>query len=116
MAQQPVATQVIATALHGVQRGGPVSEGELSMIPLLNTAAGEAKYLTLEEAVKRGGCTVKEVGESGSVPELRVANSEALPVFILDGEQLLGVKQNRIVNLSLMVPAKSEMVIPVTCR
>ena len=115
MAQQSVATQVIATALHGVQRGGPVSEGELSMVPLLNTAAGEATYLTLEEAVKRGGFTVKEVGESGSVPELRVTNSEALPVFILDGEQLLGVKQNRIVNLSLMVPPKSEMVIPVTC-
>ena len=115
MAQQHVATQVIGTALHGSHRGVPVSEGDLSMIPLLNATAVEPSYLTLDEAVKRGGFTVNEVGKSGAVPELRVKNSETSPVFILDGEQLLGVKQNRIVNLSLMVPEMSEMVIPVTC-
>ncbi|MCH2400415.1 MAG: hypothetical protein MK364_14965, partial [Pirellulales bacterium] len=98
-----------------VQRGVPVTEGELSVIPLLNESAPEANYLTFEAAVKRGGILVEELSESGSVPELRVKNSESLPVFVLDGEQLLGAKQNRIVNLSLMVPAKSEMIIPVTC-
>ena len=36
-----------------VRRGDSVTEGELTMIPLLNDAAGKAKYLTLEEAVKR---------------------------------------------------------------
>ncbi len=107
--------QTIHAALHKVQRGTQVSEGELSVIPLLQPTAKEANYLTLDEAVKRGGFKVEEVGESGSVPELRVTNSESLPVFVLDGEQLLGAKQNRIVNLSLMVPAESDMVIPVTC-
>ena len=107
--------QAIHTALNHVHRGVPVSEGDLSMIPLLHETAGAAKYLTLDEAVKRGGFKVEEVGEAGSVPELRVTNSESLPVFVLDGEQLLGAKQNRIVNLSLMVPAESDMVIPVTC-
>ena len=107
--------QAIYTALKDVQRGVPVTEGELSVIPLLNESAPEANYLTFEAAVKRGGIMVEELSESGSVPELRVKNSESLPVFVLDGEQLLGAKQNRIVNLSLMVPAKSEMIIPVTC-
>ena len=107
--------QAIYTAVKDVQRGVSVSEGELSVIPLLNESATEANYLTFEAAMKRGGITVEELSESGSVPELRVKNRESQPVFVLDGEQLLGAKQNRIVNLSLMVPAQSEMVIPVTC-
>jgi hypothetical protein len=107
--------QAIRKALKDVQRGVPVSEGRMSVIPLLNESAGEATYLTLEAAVKRGGFTVEELSESGSVQELRVKNGESLPVFVLDGEQLLGAKQNRIVNLSLMVPAESELIIPVTC-
>jgi hypothetical protein len=33
----------------------------------------------------------------------------------MDGEELVGAKQNRIVNISLMVPAESEVNIPVSC-
>ena len=42
-------------------------------------------------------------------------NEGARPVFILDGEELVGAKQNRIVNLSVMIPAKAETLIPVSC-
>ena len=69
--------QAIYTALKDVQRGVPVTEGELSVIPLLNESAPEANYLTFEAAVKRGGILVEELSESGSVPELRVKNSES---------------------------------------
>ena len=62
--------QAIYTALKDVQRGVPVTEGELSVIPLLNESAPEANYLTFEAAVKRGGILVEELSESGSVPEL----------------------------------------------
>ena len=31
------------------------------------------------------------------------------------GEQLAGGKQNRVLNASILVPAKSELPIPVTC-
>ena len=36
-------------------------------------------------------------------------------MLLLDGEELVGAKQNRIVNLSILVPANSELVIPVSC-
>ena len=65
--------QAIYTALKDVQRGVPVTEGELSMIPLLNESAPEANYLTFEAAVKRGGIMVEELSESGSVPVSSVA-------------------------------------------
>ena len=63
----------------------------------------------------RGECSVTEVSDSGSVPHLNVVNTGKTPVLILDGKQLLGAKQNRIVNLSIMLAPKSETTIPVTC-
>ena len=107
--------ETINTALRQVQRGETITEGRLGMIPLLDPTAGEARYLTLKEAMDRGECSVTEVSDSGSVPNLNVVNTGKTPVLILDGEQLLGAKQNRIVNLSIMLAPKSETTIPVTC-
>jgi hypothetical protein len=36
-------------------------------------------------------------------------------VLILDGEELVGTKQNRIVNTTILVAAGCEIVIPVSC-
>ena len=65
--------------------------------------------------MKRREVEITEVSDQGSVPELRVVNRGARPVLILDGEELLGAKQNRIVNLTILVPALAELTIPVSC-
>jgi hypothetical protein len=36
-------------------------------------------------------------------------------VLIIDGEELVGAKQNRIVNTTILVPGDSTIVIPVSC-
>jgi len=36
-------------------------------------------------------------------------------ILILDGEELVGEKQNRIVNTTILIPADSTLVIPVSC-
>ena len=41
----------------------------------------------------------------GSVPELRFVNECGAPVLLLDGEELVGAKQNRIINLTILVAA-----------
>jgi hypothetical protein len=71
--------------------------------------------MTLAEALAEGLLRVTEVSTSGSVSELHVVNTSDRPVFILDGEELIGAKQNRVVNLSILVPAKTELNIPVSC-
>src|SRR5688500_17506539 len=123
---------LVADALSSVTLGTPVTHANLTMIPLVGplSVEREATYLTLDEALAAGAGNadgnpralrelprfeITEVSLQGSVPELRVINRGDRPVFILDGEELVGAKQNRIVNLSILVPAASTLTIPVSC-
>jgi hypothetical protein len=72
-------------------------------------------YLTLDEALEQQALEVTEVGAGGRVPTLKVANKSDRMVFLMAGEELVGGKQNRVLNASMMVPAKGQMPIPVTC-
>ena len=49
------------------------------------------------------------------MPELRVLNPLDEQVLLYDGEELIGAKQNRILNVSVLAGAKSELPIPVSC-
>jgi hypothetical protein len=48
------------------------------------------------------------------LPELLVKNLAPSPVLILDGEELIGAKQNHIVNLTILVAAGQTLHIPVS--
>lgn len=105
----------INKALQAVTLGEVQSFENLQITPLLAPAPGTADYLTLAEAQEQGLATVTEVSESGSVPTLLLENNADQAVFLLDGEELVGAKQNRILNLTLLVPAKTQLEIPVSC-
>ncbi|HKA20237.1 MAG TPA: DUF6569 family protein [Blastocatellia bacterium] len=107
--------QIITDALSHTTVGQPVSSGNLIMFPLLNGGEEIADYLTLDDAIKQGQAVVTEVSKSGSVPELSFNNKGALPVLLVDGEELIGAKQNRILNLSILAPAHQKLNIPVSC-
>ena len=62
-----------------------------------------------------GVSEITEVSANGVVPELRVVNRGLKPTLIIDGEELVGAKQNRVVNLTILVAAQSELIIPVSC-
>jgi hypothetical protein len=49
------------------------------------------------------------------VPLLRVENHSEIPVLIVDGEELVGAKQNRAVNTTILIPAAAQIKIPVSC-
>ena len=105
----------INKALQAVTLGEAQSFENLQITPLLAPAPGTADYLTLAEAQEQGLAVVTEVSESGSVPTLLLENNADQAVFLLDGEELVGAKQNRILNLTLLVPAKTKLEIPVSC-
>jgi ARG and Rhodanese-Phosphatase-superfamily-associated Protein domain len=86
----PEVAQLLATILTGE----PVTHGALTVVPPLAPNLDDPDWLTLEEAGDRARVT--EVSEAGSVPFLRVANGADRPLLLLDGEELIGAKQNRI--------------------
>ncbi|MBA3402245.1 MAG: hypothetical protein H0U05_09710 [Actinobacteria bacterium] len=82
--------------------------------PLFPRRDPVAEYITLDEALV-GGLRIREVDESGTVPELVVENLLDENVLLYDGEELVGAKQNRILNVSVLVAAKTTLTIPVSC-
>ncbi|GAB6056913.1 hypothetical protein JCM31598_43600 [Desulfonatronum parangueonense] len=84
------------------------------MVPLFGEST-DPDYLLLEEALKSGCAHVDEVSESGNVNQLLFVNHCERPVLLLDGEEIRGAKQNRVMNLTILASAKSEMKIPVSC-
>jgi hypothetical protein len=105
----------ITSALDHLTLGTPVTADNLAMFPLLLPDEAAPRYLVLDDAIAAGVATVTEVSEAGMVPELLVSNTADTPVLILDGEELTGAKQNRIVNLSILVAAHQKLHIPVSC-
>jgi hypothetical protein len=107
----------IAHDLESVMVGDPAYFGGLTIFPLsrADSLPPEPDYTLLDEAITRGTARVTEVGEYGSVPELRFENLGDRPVLLLDGEELVGAKQNRVVNVTILAPAKQVIVIPVSC-
>jgi len=107
--------KLIAEYLARIQLGGVQICENLGVVPLLFPGNGGPEYMTLKEALERGAMIVTEVSEGGSVPELKVINKGDAAVLLLDGEELVGAKQNRVLNTTILVGAHMEAVIPVSC-
>ena len=97
-----------------IQIGEPAQHRGIVVAPLFPRRDPVAAYLTLDEALA-AGLRIRETSQSGSVPELVVENPLAKRVLLYDGEELLGAKQNRILNVSVLVEAKSSLEVPVSC-
>lgn len=97
-----------------IQLGDPVEHQGVAIAPLFPRREPVAEYLTLEDAIPLG-LVVSELDAAGSVPELLVMNPLEANVLLYDGEELIGAKQNRILNVTVLVPARSETRIPVSC-
>lgn len=106
----------LAQTLHSLQIAPAVSYGNLAMFPLLRTGPADgATYLLLDEALDAGQAEVSEISEQGAVPELRFDNRADRDILLVDGEELVGAKQNRVLNLTLLAPAGDSILIPVSC-
>lgn len=95
--------------------GDPQAAVNLTMFPLSGNAASSLEYLLVDELLAAGKVVVEEVSDAGSVPELRLTNHTSNFVLIVDGTELVGAKQNRIVNSSFLIPPVSVTKIPVSC-
>jgi hypothetical protein len=70
-------------------------------------------YLLFEQAVADGAVQVNEIG-FGSVPSV-AATTKQQPVVVFAGDTITGGKQNRVINISVWLPAGKVTELPVTC-
>ena len=102
--------------------GDRCTSGGLTVFPVFSgnggaaAASGEAPvdYMLLSTAVEKGFARVTELHESGNVPVIVIENDGKLPLLGIQGEEYVGAKQNRTLNISVLAgPGRTE--IPVTC-
>ena len=107
--------QLINDTLAALSIAAPQSFSNLAVYPLIAPAALDPDYLVLDEALARKLARVTEVSAGGSVPELAFENQADQGVLLLDGEALVGARQNRVLNITILVGRHKSVVIPVSC-
>ena len=95
----------IANRVRVVQPGRPQGP-QLRVLPIVGPSSDRPPYRLLDQDTLPL-VRVTEVSEAGSVPELMVENKLDVRVFLMDGQELVGAKQNRILNTDVVVPAAS---------
>ncbi len=96
--------------LETVAAGSPISRLGVSFFPVYLAANGLPPITTGEAS----GLVIDELDEA-SVGTLRVRNPGDKPVLVVEGEHFIGGKQNRALNATVLVPAKADLEIPVSC-
>lgn len=114
--------EVLRATLAALETGKPLRSERLWIFPLQLPAgrtgtggAAAAPPLLLCDALGQGVAEVTEIGVGGSVPRLAIRNLAPLPILVPEGEVLVGAKQNRVANLTLLVPPLCEFLLPVSC-
>ena len=100
-----------------IRVGPPMCCEGLAVFPLYagRSSLFAPEYVLAHEAMALGTVTVREVSSVGSVPDLLVENRGDLPCLILEGTELRGQKQHRMLNTTALVGGRSEARIPVSC-
>jgi hypothetical protein len=109
------AVEVVLDRLTALDVGESTVHERMVVFPLFAPNLTSAlRYQTLEQAIAQGAVEVTEQ-PSATVPELLLRNKGEVMIFVLDGEEIIGGRQNRIVNASFLVAAQSTTHLPVTC-
>ena len=105
----------LKTLLASIQMAEAQTYRNITVFPLIFHGNGTPEYRTLGEVIQDRSLIVTEVSQAGSVPNLKVLNQGNRPVLLIDGEELVGAKQNRVLNTSILLKEHSETILPVSC-
>lgn len=93
--------------------GAPVRCGAMSLFPLVKQGPVEPGGYSCGP-LAAGDLVVDEQG-GGVVAELVTHNQGGQPVLLVEGETLLGAKQDRVLNVSVLLAAHQVTTVPVSC-
>lgn len=98
----------------GLHLGEPQCSERITVIPMIGDLPGP-KYISLPQAFENESIEVTEVKRGATVPELEATNKANSHILILEGEELMGAMQNRVLNISVLLRPESTTQIPVSC-
>ena len=93
--------------------GEPDVHGPLAVFPLFGPAA-RLEYVSFAQG-RAHGVAIKELESGASVNDLLVLNPTDTAVLLYEGEEVLGAQQNRTFDVSVLVDARSDLRVPVSC-
>ena len=102
--------QEIQKYVNGLKPGKVQSYRNMALVPLMGKDS-KLDYLVFDEAINSG----LHVSETGSVPTLHFANNTEKEVLIIQGEYVLGGKQNRMVSRNAYMAENFDGEVPVNC-
>ena len=84
------------------------------VVPVLKDSTSKLDILDLKTGFEMGLVDVSEC-EHSVVETIMVKNDATNPLILIDGEEVAGAKQNRIIGQTMLIPPKINMPIPVNC-
>ncbi len=93
-----------------LELGKPILLGNMLLVPVLGDD-GCVEVLTVEEGISRGA----QVKETGDINSVIVENPLEEEIFIMDGEELIGARQDRISAVSAVIEPKRSERLEVFC-
>jgi hypothetical protein len=104
--------EVDGTAYH---IRGPFTHQDLTVFLLCSNRQDGPDFLTLDEGLKEGLVTITEQ-EHERVGALSIDNQSDRPLYLQEGERLIGGKQDRTIISSLVIPPRSgKTSVPTFC-
>ncbi|MBM4159307.1 MAG: hypothetical protein FJ216_11090 [Ignavibacteria bacterium] len=89
--------------------------GALGILQISTPEINTFNYITFSKALQDKLIEIKEISDVGSVNNIFVINRSNEFVFFMDGDILIGAKQNRVLNTSVLLAPESKTEIPVSC-
>lgn len=110
------AVNTVAELLRGavLRLGVPVTSGPLTLIPVFHSGRS-LDYLLFADAVAGGSARVEEADAGDDYRRIQVVNLGPSWVLLVEGQILIGLKQNRALNTSVLIAPGGTTVIPVSC-
>lgn len=97
------------TQLERASVGRPITRGGVSLFPIyIHGGAG------IDIAARPEDIQITEQG-SAEVPTITVTNPGTRPTLLVEGETVTGGQQNRVLNVSVLVPGGATINVPVSC-
>lgn len=87
----------------------------LSVVQFASSEQNTIEYISGITAIAKKLISVSEISTMGSVNNIKLTNQSNFYIFFMDGDILIGAKQNRVLNTSVFVKPHSTINIPVSC-